>query len=153
MGGEHSDDFNEITDMEPSYDQKEYMARRNTALQNQRRETLQMKNVREQRASNEIQRHHRTVRLSNTKQFCTMFFCRCCANKKAQNLYDFGYRALQWDLDLIRLIKNTKNSTTLSRCTFLTNQKRYEHMTHSRDNVLDLDERYTGNKISVQVSD
>ena len=82
-----------------------------------------------------------------------MFFCRCCANKKAQNLYDFGYRALQWDLDLIRLIKNTKNSTTLSRCTFLTNQKRYEHMTHSRDNVLDLDERYSGNRISVQVPD
>lgn len=34
MGGDHSDkDHNdELTDMDPSYDQNEYLARRNTAL-------------------------------------------------------------------------------------------------------------------------
>lgn len=137
MGGQSEEES--ATDYDPFSDDQEYELRKSTAYQRQRDETHQIIRDRHIRASNEIRGRHRPIRLSNKKQYWTLFFCRCCAKKQARNLYTYGYTALENDLDMIRLIKTNKNLTTLARCTYLTNSKRYEHLCHARDNVIDLD--------------
>lgn len=119
----------------------------------QKNETLNMIEARQQRAADEIRERQRPIRLSATKQYWSLFFCRCCAKRQARTFYSQGCAALERDLDVIRLVKNNKNLVTLSRCSFITDSVRMEHLRHAKDNVIDLDLERERTRISIQAID
>ena len=88
VGGQASEEETDVELQAFNEDYREYEAQKATVLQQQRDETLQRIRDRRQRAINEIKGKRRQIRLSDTDQFWTLFFCRCCASHKHRSLYN-----------------------------------------------------------------